>query len=491
MSTRYNTGNPIESTDVRDMSDNAKNFDLFSLSEDETYTDRLGIDRQTIEGSIRKAGFQPASFDFVTGGTLVPGDRNKAVFNPAPSGDNNWYAWQGEFPKIISPNATPTTNGGLGENAWKPVTNNILAPTVRESIRRSYAESGYNLVDGSFEAGGALENANDVLLYEASGKAYSWGGKLSKAVTDGSTPDTTGGIGTTTWNDKSWVVFSPGRKIGNLLAWENYGGYPTIITDNRILVMKSNVSPNDAFTFRITRNVPAGNGAGTNGYVNATLSVDVTINEPRDSYEWAGLFKITANEPPITAGAGQHCALYAQAIKNKDARVWGICIETKDYVTDPTRGCVGIEQTVKVTGTDANSNRIAHHISVTSSDGSDGDHTLTHGWYLGPSHMESAKSIVGTGLSLNGRVGIGIDMSGMSINYSDKAIRMRTRQKIQWVDTNNNNAVIAQVGATLESGLLLSGVRRHLTAVGSANGYIIINIDGVDRYIPVFNAFGS
>ena len=43
----------------------------------------------------------------------------------------------------------------------------------REALRRSYAEAGYNLVDGSFEVGGVLVNANDVLLHEASGKAYS------------------------------------------------------------------------------------------------------------------------------------------------------------------------------------------------------------------------------------------------------------------------------------------------------------------------------
>lgn len=43
----------------------------------------------------------------------------------------------------------------------------------REALRRSYAEAGYNLVDGSFEAGGTLVNANDVLLQERTGKAFS------------------------------------------------------------------------------------------------------------------------------------------------------------------------------------------------------------------------------------------------------------------------------------------------------------------------------
>lgn len=44
---------------------------------------------------------------------------------------------------------------------------------TREALRRSYAEAGYNLVEGSFEAGGTLVNANDVLLQERTGKAFS------------------------------------------------------------------------------------------------------------------------------------------------------------------------------------------------------------------------------------------------------------------------------------------------------------------------------
>ena len=44
---------------------------------------------------------------------------------------------------------------------------------VFEALRRSYAEAGYALVAGSFEAGGTLVNANDVLLQESTGKAFS------------------------------------------------------------------------------------------------------------------------------------------------------------------------------------------------------------------------------------------------------------------------------------------------------------------------------
>lgn len=44
---------------------------------------------------------------------------------------------------------------------------------LREALRRSYAEAGYNLVAGSFEAGGTLVNTSDVLLQERTGKAFS------------------------------------------------------------------------------------------------------------------------------------------------------------------------------------------------------------------------------------------------------------------------------------------------------------------------------
>lgn len=48
-----------------------------------------------------------------------------------------------------------------------------LAPSTRELQVRSYAEAGYNLVAGSFEIGGTLVNANDVLIQDSTGKAYS------------------------------------------------------------------------------------------------------------------------------------------------------------------------------------------------------------------------------------------------------------------------------------------------------------------------------
>lgn len=48
---RFNTGSPIDSDDLKDLSDNAKNADLFSNDvENESYTDRFGRKRKTIHG---------------------------------------------------------------------------------------------------------------------------------------------------------------------------------------------------------------------------------------------------------------------------------------------------------------------------------------------------------------------------------------------------------------------------------------------------------
>lgn len=59
-----------------------------------------------------------------------------------------------------------------------------------EALRRSYAEAGYNLVDGTFGTGATLQSQTDVLLNEKDGKVYSWtgdypsGGYIVAAGTD-------------------------------------------------------------------------------------------------------------------------------------------------------------------------------------------------------------------------------------------------------------------------------------------------------------------
>ena len=91
------------------------------------------------------------------------------------------------------------TDGSYSEEFPVPSASSSTKVLARESIRRSYAEASYNLVDGSFEAGGTLVNVNDVLLHEASGKAFTG----PTGTVDAGTNPASGGF-----DDESDVIFS-------------------------------------------------------------------------------------------------------------------------------------------------------------------------------------------------------------------------------------------------------------------------------------------
>src|SRR5574344_936610 len=85
-----------------------------SASGAEIYTSTNAVTGQvqaTLPKVIRDVGFKPASFNFVTGGTLGVADADKCIYNPAPSGDDNWYSWGGALPHAVAPGADPTSAG--------------------------------------------------------------------------------------------------------------------------------------------------------------------------------------------------------------------------------------------------------------------------------------------------------------------------------------------------------------------------------------------
>lgn len=160
------TQNPIGSSATEDLQDNAISFDYAMNSPAALWQDRFGKQHKTVQQALKDVGFKPAGFDFVSGGTLGIGDRDKCVFYPT---DGYWYSWNGKLPYVVPANSTPTPGGKKG---WGVVTRDERV-IAREALRRTYLEAGYNLVNGSFEQGGVLTNQNDVLLHESSGKAYS------------------------------------------------------------------------------------------------------------------------------------------------------------------------------------------------------------------------------------------------------------------------------------------------------------------------------
>lgn len=70
MTMTFNTGNPIGSTDARDMYDNAQNFDKLSAGTELSYPDRLGVPRKSWAGmeaqateALLRLGYHPPRQD--------------------------------------------------------------------------------------------------------------------------------------------------------------------------------------------------------------------------------------------------------------------------------------------------------------------------------------------------------------------------------------------------------------------------------------------
>ena len=99
----------------------------------------------------------------------------------------------------------------VGAGAWVDKIDLMLrgeiTPSVIESLRRSYADAGYNLV-GRFGTTGLVVNAaTDVVLWKPTGAAYARTGALPHTITAGETP-----IGNPIWvsksNTKSGLIYA-------------------------------------------------------------------------------------------------------------------------------------------------------------------------------------------------------------------------------------------------------------------------------------------
>lgn len=106
------------------------------------------------------------------------------------------------------------TDGSYSDEFAVPSAGSTTKIFAREALRRSYAEAGYNLVDGSFEAGGTLVNANDVLLQERTGKAFSG---PAGTVAPGTNP-----IGDSTWAPRADQLLRVGLSSDNGASYVHF-----------------------------------------------------------------------------------------------------------------------------------------------------------------------------------------------------------------------------------------------------------------------------
>ena len=147
------TQNPIGSDDQLDLQDNAISFDYAMNSPAALWQDRFGKQHKTVQQALKDVGFKPAGFDFVSGGTLGIGDRDKCVFYPT---DGYWYSWNGKLPYVVPANSSPTPGGKKG---WGVVERETKLPyktpedftgTVQERIVSWLNHGGFLYLDKSY-----------------------------------------------------------------------------------------------------------------------------------------------------------------------------------------------------------------------------------------------------------------------------------------------------------------------------------------------------
>lgn len=205
--TTYNTGNPIGSTDAKDLYDNAENLDYFVNGTALSYLDRLGVSRRSLAG-IR------ASSAYEVLGPYAAG----LVF----TGYNQVFSYLGEFyapgPSIVLPYTT--TGVGAAEIAnFRNVGDAVLREDLAGASGANFVfwsgeESGQFLEAGWFEPNdldltGAADESAKVLAYLNAHKrvrlpATTAGQsiKLLSLVMPSSTALT--GYGAKTWDGAAW-----------------------------------------------------------------------------------------------------------------------------------------------------------------------------------------------------------------------------------------------------------------------------------------------
>lgn len=100
---------------------------------------------------------------------------------------------------------TAFSRSGLNPSgAPDTVTNSEMFNAMQDIVSRRIwarisAESGYNLVSGSFEEGGVISQNLDCLWFKKENRIYVWKGITPKNVVPNSTPNSTGGVSASAW----------------------------------------------------------------------------------------------------------------------------------------------------------------------------------------------------------------------------------------------------------------------------------------------------
>lgn len=113
------TNNPIPSESPKDLKFNAGKIDEIVNSEQDAFSDRFNKARLTWAG-IEKISMEAiTAYGYITIDSFEDGATitlpNQALKYES---DGNYYRWDGSLPKVVPPNSTPQSSGGIGVGSW-------------------------------------------------------------------------------------------------------------------------------------------------------------------------------------------------------------------------------------------------------------------------------------------------------------------------------------------------------------------------------------
>jgi len=151
---RFNTGNPIGSADVKDLSDNAKNFDIAENSvTEEAWIDRLGKLRKTWFGIERGADAKLVEIEEKANRVIASlGFLPPVPYAPGLSVDSSNFTVEHEgVLYFASPSETPFVTGVWDVSQWSPLQNTFDQNTLLIFQTLAEAENASTtLPDGSY-----------------------------------------------------------------------------------------------------------------------------------------------------------------------------------------------------------------------------------------------------------------------------------------------------------------------------------------------------